>query len=105
MRYNTPVYFQHVTPGELNPETGNHEPDEIAEVMKRADVTDSATETLHLVYGEIRQGCKTIRLRTSYKAPFSRIRLVEDGTDHFYHVDKSMLKKRVFVAHEVQGNG
>lgn len=101
MRYNTAVYFQRIAPGELNPETGDYEPDKITEEMKRADVTDSATETMQFVYGEIKHGCKTIRLRMPYKAPFSRIRLVEDGIDHFYHVDKSMLKKRVFVAREV----
>lgn len=100
MRYNTPVYFQHVKETEYDASTGNYS-EEVTEVMKRADVTDSASETLQFVYGEIKHGCKTIRLRMPYKAPFSRIRLVEDGVDHFYHVDKSMLKKRVFVASEV----
>lgn len=101
MRYNTPVYFQTVAQGALM-ENGDYADGEVTEVQKMADVTDSARETLMLVYGEIKQGRKTIRLRAPYKGVFSRIRLFEDGADHFYKVDKSMLKNRVFVVHEVQ---
>lgn len=83
-------------------ENGDYADGEVTEVKKFADVTDSARETLLLVYGEIKQGRKTIRLRTPYKGVFSRIRLVEDGIERFYHVDKTMLKNRIFVVHEVQ---
>ncbi len=101
MRYNTPIYFQTIADGEYM-ENGDYADGEVTEVKRFADVTDSAKETLLLVYGEIKQGRKTIRLRAPYKGVFSRIRLFEDGADHFYHVDKSMLKNRVFVVHEVQ---
>lgn len=102
MRYNKPIYFQNVTAGAYDAATGDYSEDTVEETKRFADITDSAKETLLLVFGEIKQGRKTIRLRAPYKAPFSRIRLVEDGKDVFYVVDKSMLKNRVFVAHEVQ---
>lgn len=103
MRYNTPIYFQYVTPGEYDANTGDYGPDVVTEVMKRADVTDSTTETLKFVYGEIKHGCKTIRLQQSFRDAFDRIRIFDElsGKDRLYHVDKDMLKKRVFVAREV----
>jgi hypothetical protein len=104
MRYNTPIYFQNVEPGPLM-DNGDYADGEVIEVKKFADVTESDRQTLLLFFGEIREGHKTIRLRQPYKGVFSRIRLFEDGKDHFYKVDKSMLKNRVFVVHEVQGNG
>ena len=34
MRYDTPIYFQKLTPGEYDPATGNYGEDTISEDMK-----------------------------------------------------------------------
>lgn len=41
MRYDTPIYFQKLTPGEYDPSTGNYEEDTVSEDMKPAAVMDT----------------------------------------------------------------
>lgn len=100
MRFDTPIYFQSVVPGEYDTSTGNYKDDTINEVKKYASVTDSKTETMHLIYGEIKQGSKTIRLQNHYNNAFNRIRIGEV----IYSVDYSrkLRNKHVFVLSEVQ---
>lgn len=97
MRYNEPVFFQRVQPGEYDESTGNYADDTVTEVLKRASVTDSGASTLRLVYGEIRQGVKIIRLQRAYNEAFDRIRIGKK----LYSVDLSRYG-RVFVVSEVQ---
>lgn len=100
MRTDTPIYFQTITPGEYDANTGNHGEPTVAEVKKYASVTDSGIETLNLVYGEIRQGSKVVRLNGHYNGTFDRIRI----GNKVYRVDKSrpLRHKHVFVVSEVQ---
>lgn len=97
MRFDTPIYFQRITAGKLNTETHNYDDDVIVEVKRYADVTDSGVDTLNLVYGEIKQGSKTVRLQRAYKEPFDRIRI----GDKTYRVDLARRGKS-FVVSEVQ---
>ena len=98
MRFDKPIYFQNVT-SEYDAKTGNYT-ENIVETMKRASVTDSGVETMHLVYGSIHQGSKTIRLQNHYHAPFDSIRI---GSKR-YNVDfsREFEIKQVFVVSEVQ---
>lgn len=97
MRYDTPVFFQSVTPGKLNAETHNYDDDTVAEEKRYASVTDTGTQQLQLVYGSIKQGSKTIRLQQPYTKPFDRVRVGEK----LYRVDFSRQGKN-FVVSEVQ---
>lgn len=99
MRYDTPVYFQSIEPGEYNADTANYEGDKTVETKRFASVTDSGTETLKLVYGGIKQGSKVLRLQTPYNANFVSVRI----GSKVYNVDFSRHKK-IFVISEVQGN-
>ena len=99
MRYNTPVFFQRVEPGELNTETHNYGEDKITETKRYASVTDSGAETLKLMFSEIKQGCLIIRLQRPYTAAFDRVRI-----GNTIYTAKPKLNKRVFVLSEVQGN-
>ena len=103
MRYDTPVYFQSVTPGEYDPDTGNYAPDTVTEVKQYASVTSPGIDTLNLVYGELKQGGLTIRIQNHYSAPFDKIRV----GDKVYRVDwtRSLRVKTTFVVSEVQGDG
>lgn len=100
MRFDTPIYFQSVKQGEYDASTGNYKENTIEEEKKYASVTDSKTETLKLVYGEIKQGCLTVRLQKAYKKPFNRIRIGEK----IYSVDYSRQLRYMacFVISEVQ---
>ena len=97
MRYDKPIFFQSITPGEYDPTTGNYGEDTVTEDLKRASVTDTGTETMMLIYGEIKQGSLTVRLQRPYTKPFDKIRV----KDKAYRVDRSRWQ-RVFVVSEVQ---
>lgn len=103
MRYDIPIFFQKIEPGEYNPDTGTYGDDILTEEKRYADVTDTGEDTLRLVYGDMRQGSKTIRLQTYYKKQFSRIRIGEK----LYAVDfsRSFRVKQVFVVSETVGGG
>lgn len=96
MRYNTPVFFQRTTQN-YDASTGNHSEDIVAEVKRFASVTDSGVETMRLIYGEIKQGSKTIRLQVAHTEPFDRVRIGEK----VYSVEFSRHGK-AFVLSEVQ---
>lgn len=100
MRYDTPVYFQKITPGEYDPDTGDTAEDSVEETERFASVYGTGAEMLNLVYGQIRQDSLTIQLQTQYKAPFDRIRV----GDTVYKVDtvQNLRVKQYFVVSEVQ---
>lgn len=98
MRYDTPIYFQRIT-STYNADTGNYD-DVIAEEKRWASVTDTGTDTLKLVYGELKQGSSTIRLQRPYPLSFDNIRI----GDKTFKADFSRHNK-AFVVSEVQSNG
>ena len=102
MRYDKPIYFQTFTKGKYDPHTGNYAAKTTAEVECYASITDTGTDTLQLVYGELKQGCLTIRLQRPYSSAFDRIRIGDGEKAKFYRVDKSRLHNRVFIVSEVQ---
>lgn len=103
MRYDKPVFFQQITPGKYNPETGDYERDTVKEHKRYASVTDTGTESMKLIYGDIRQGIVTIRLQTHFDSHYNSIRI---GTK-IYKPDfsRKLRNSHVFVASEVQKNG
>lgn len=100
MRFDTPIYFQKITPGDYNKTTGDYGPDTVEETKRYASVTDTGTDTLMLVYGGLKQGSKTVRLQSRYSAPFDKIRI----GNKTYKVDKSRVlrTKQTFIVSEVQ---
>ena len=100
MRYDTPVYFQSVKAGEYDTTTGDYADDTITETMRYADITDAGMDVLNLIYGELKQGCYTVRLQNHYNEPFSRIRIGKK----LYRVDfeRKLRRKHTFVVSEVQ---
>lgn len=100
MRYDTPIYFQRITPGILNPDTGNYSDPAIKEDAVYADVSDVSAEIIKLMYGNIRQGSLMIKLQNHYLKTFDRIRIA----DKVYRVDfiRTLRTKQTFVVSEVQ---
>lgn len=101
MRYDTPIYFQRITPGEYDASTGNYGDDNVVETLRYASVMDTRTDTMRLEYGEIREGSLTIHLQNPYTKPFDRIRI----GDKVYSVDArrrpKVSRKQVFIVSEV----
>lgn len=100
MRYDTPVYFQKITSGEYDPDTGNYADDIVEETLRYASVMNTGEDTLRLVYDGPKQGSLTIQIQNHYTEPFDRIRVGEK----VYSVDYSreLRTKHVFVVSEVQ---
>lgn len=100
MRYDTPVYFQNIVKGAYNSDTGNYSDDIVTEVKRYASVTNTGTDALQLLYGNIKQESLTVRLQNHYSTPFDRIRIGEK----IYSVDKSrqLRNKQTFIVSEVQ---
>lgn len=100
MRYDKKVYFQKITSGAYNYESGNYDADTVTEFERAASVTGTTIETMRLVYGEIRQGSMTIQLQNWVTEPFDRVRIGEK----IYTVDhrKKHRRKETIVLSEVQ---
>ena len=100
MRFNKPVYFQKITSGEYNANTGNYDSDTIVERVRFADVTDTKTEIVQAMFGDVRKNILTIRLQTPYTEAFNRIRVA----DKIYKVEYSRALgfKQIFIVSEVQ---
>lgn len=100
MRFNTPIYFQTITPGAYNAASGDYGEDKITEVKRYASVTSAGDEVLRLMYGELKQGCLVVRLQNHYTEPFNRIRI----GDKLYSTDKTrqLSVKHIFIVSEVQ---
>ena len=93
MRYNTPVYFQSIQRGEYDASTGDYKPGNPTEAKRYAAITDTGTETLQLIYGELKQGSLTIRLQRPFNGVFDRIRIGEGKKAKSYRVDKSRSRE------------
>ena len=100
VRYDTPVYFQKITPGEYNPNTGDYGDDIVVETLRYASVMNTGEDTLRLVYDGPKQGSLTIQLQNHYEESFDRIRVGEN----VYRVDfsRELRVKHTFVVSEVQ---
>lgn len=99
MRYDTTVYFQCRGTRTYNEETGDYEEAAPAEAARLASVMDTQTQTLNLVYGEIRQGSKTVHIQNRYDGPMERIRIGEK----LYRIDyrRDFRTKQSFIVSEV----
>lgn len=100
MRYDTPVYFQKVTPGEYDPDTGNYGDDIVKETLRYASVMNTGEEKLRLVYDGPKQGSLTVQIQNHYEEPFDRIRV----GNRLYVVDfsRELRTKHTFIVSEVQ---
>lgn len=100
MRYDKTVYFQRPGSRTYNPETGNYERGAPIETERLASVMDTQTETMILVYGEIRQGSKMVHIQNRYDGPLERVRI----GSKIYRVDfkRELGEKQSFVLSEVQ---
>lgn len=100
VRYDTPVYFQKITPGEYDPNTGNYADDTVEETLRYASVMNTGEDQLKLVYDGPKQDSLTIQLQTHYTDPFDRIRVGKK----VYNVDfsRKLRMKHTFVVSEVQ---
>ena len=99
MRYDTPIYFQKLTPGEYDPATGNYVDDKVSEVKRYASVMDTGENTMILVYSGIKEGSLTIHLQNHYNQPIDRIRI--DNKVYGVDFSRKLRTKQIYFVSEV----
>ena len=103
MRYDTPIYFEKISPGVYDETVGDYGEPVVVSTKRLASVVNTSDKQMHLIYGGIREGSKTISLLNAYGEVFDRIRV---GTK-LYTVDRriSLRTKQAFVCSEIQKRG
>lgn len=103
MRYDTPIYFEKLSPGVYDETVGDYGDPVVVSAKRLASVVNTSEKQMLLIYGGIRQGSKTISLLNAYVEVFDRIRV---GTK-LYTVDRriSLRTKQAFVCSEIQKRG
>ena len=101
MRYETPIYFQRLTEGEYDADTGNYADPTVTEEKRLASVVSTSEKRMMLIYGSIREDSRTIHLLNKYRKTFDRIRI----GDKAYKVDRHIFHgtKEGYVVSEVPG--
>jgi len=106
VRFNKKVFFQYIAPGAFDPSTGDMLPDAVTEEERLASVMDTRRETLMLVFGELKQGSKTVTVRRRVPQGYSRVRITDRTAqkDRLYMVRQVRELKRLttFILEEVQ---
>lgn len=102
MRYDTPVYFQLFKEREYNYETGDYEDDGVSEEMVYASVENSRYDTVHFVYGGLKEGSLTIHLQNHYTKPFARLRIGKKVYKADY-IRRLRVKMAIVVSEVVTG--
>lgn len=97
MRYDTPVIFQQVEDTYLA--NGDYAESVVEQHTEYASIQSTDAQTMHLVYGEIRQGSITLSLQNYIGYKFNRI--VVNGKP--YTVDQSidLRFKKAYVLSEI----
>ena len=100
MRFDKEIYMQSVPKRTYDELSGDYREEKAKEVKLYADVTDAKSETLNLMYGQLKEGVLVIRLQQHYTAPFEFIRI---GSKR-YKVDyeRKLRRMHVLVVSEVQ---
>ena len=83
MRYSVPIYFVKETEPVYDYETGDYITTEPIKYEAWANVSDTGTERMQLIYGALKQGAITVRIQGKYDEAFDYIQV--DGKK--YKVD------------------
>ena len=83
MRYDKKIYFVEEGKDVYDYETGDYVTGEPLKVEVWANVSDTGTERMQLVYGALKQGAVTVRIQGEYEETFDYIEV----DDKKYNVD------------------
>lgn len=83
MRYATPIYFVKENEPVYDNNTGDYGDAETIKHEVWANVSDTGTERMQLIYGALKQGAITVRIQGKYEEAFDYIEV----DDKKYKVD------------------
>ena len=102
MRYDTPVFFRYISEKTYNYDTGDYEPGTVKEVQEYASVENTKSDTLHFVYGTMKEDSLTLHFQNHVDPYFTSIRIGEK----IYKSDyiRRLRTKMAIVVSEVKGS-
>ena len=100
MRYDKLIYFVTVDGKTYDATTGDYTDGTPEKIPVKASIMDTNTETLRLVYGEIRQGSYTVQIQNHYTAAFDYIEI--NGKKYSVDYRRHLRLKDTFIVSEVQ---
>ena len=100
MRYDKTIYFVTVDGKQYDATTGDYTDGTPEKIPVKASIMDTNTETLRLVYGEIRQGSYTVQLQNHYTETFDYIEI--NGKKYSVDYRRRLRLKDTFIVSEVQ---
>lgn len=100
MRFDKEIYMQSAPKRIYDETSGDYIEEKGQENKLYADVTDAKSETINIIYGQIKQGVLVIRLQNHYTGPYEFIRI---GSKR-YKVDyeRKLSRMHVLIVSEVQ---
>lgn len=109
MRYDTEVTFIIEKGGYYDPELGEHVEPILEETIKLANVTDLGTNRSKVLFGDIKQGAKVIRLLRPYTKEWDYVLIfnkLRSKTEKFEIITERNLRlKNTFIVQEVASGG
>lgn len=101
MRYDTDIIFRLNGTATYDPDTGDYATAPTpTDTHRMAAISGTKTETMQLIYGEIRQGSVTVQVQNHYDDPFDLV--VIGGKPYRVDYRRRLKVKDVFVVTEVQ---
>lgn len=98
MRYDKQVFFVKEGEDEYDYSTGDYVTTEPIKEEVWANVSDMGTERQTLIFGAVKQGALTIRLRSKYEKPFDMIEY--DGNIYDVARNREFRHKQAFEVSE-----
>lgn len=98
MRMDTKIYFVTESEPTYDPSTGDYISGVPIKEPMWANVSDTGTTRMTLLYGSIKRGAKTVRLNNSYTKPFDYIEI--DGKLYSDTLGKRGQNKTVYEVSE-----
>lgn len=94
MRYEEIVYFVQPSTSIYDEETGDYNTQTKNVIEKLANVTDTSSETMTMLYGKITQGAKTFCIRDGLFEPFDYI--LYNGKRYDVKLSRRLRNQQVF---------
>ena len=105
MRYDTKVTFVIEKDSYYDPELGEHVEPTLDEKIKLANVTDLGTDRSKVLFGDIKQGAKVIRLLRPYTQKWDYVliynKLTKETQKFEIVTERNLRLKNTFVVREV----
>lgn len=101
MRYDKKIIFVVENGGGYDPEIGEHVEPIVHQTVKMANITDLGTERSKVLFGDIKQGAKVVRLMRPYLKNWDHAFI--NDVKYKIVTSRELRLKNTFIIQEVDG--